>query len=498
MGEDWRAVSLFRGAAWLSVSRFLSLLISFLANAILARMLEPSDFGAMAIVLVVLAFFDAFLDGLISIEISRGSSEGDVDVTLFAVIAIVFWFVMFVVSIPTAFFLENQYSIPGLSFAIILAAASMSFRSIERICEPLLRKRGQYRNIALYQVLSPLIVYVPVSFALAFWGAGYWSLIIGYVCVVIFSSLFVSRMANVRLAGIVRSFNLDGLGNIPAMLNGHNYGYAFSSVVGLVSQSIPGLMLGRILGVDHLGIYSRSWSLFDIVNRVASYPLQDALIPALSGIGGYDSNKLLKVVFPVSLYILTVISIMCFYSRQDIVSIALGYKWREAGSIVGWLFLCSPLLAAYKIIESHIISTKSPGFLIIIQFYYLISMSVCAIFFAIRGAEALSLSILAYHLTLFGFVLVYIIVSGLDDIKGILAILGRVLILGAVVYLMLLGFDMAVIGQRYYVSFVGRNLIASMMLLAMIFILPASLWGRDISVPILRFRYMVTQWLVGR
>ncbi|MDF1558559.1 MAG: oligosaccharide flippase family protein, partial [ANME-2 cluster archaeon] len=50
------------GILWVSLSNILLKFINFTITVILARLLEPSDFGLVAIALIVVNFFEIFRD----------------------------------------------------------------------------------------------------------------------------------------------------------------------------------------------------------------------------------------------------------------------------------------------------------------------------------------------------------------------------------------------------------------------------------------------------
>lgn len=57
------------GAKWISISTFTLMITQMLSTAILVRLLDKSDFGLMALVMVVKGFADIFMDFGITVAI---------------------------------------------------------------------------------------------------------------------------------------------------------------------------------------------------------------------------------------------------------------------------------------------------------------------------------------------------------------------------------------------------------------------------------------------
>ena len=51
------------GLIWVGIQRFGTMIISFLSNIVLARMLSPEDFGCIGMLLVFIAISNTFVDG---------------------------------------------------------------------------------------------------------------------------------------------------------------------------------------------------------------------------------------------------------------------------------------------------------------------------------------------------------------------------------------------------------------------------------------------------
>ena len=57
------------GVAWTAFNKFGTMIISFVSNIILARLLMPDDFGTIGIMMVFVSFANIFVDGGFSMSL---------------------------------------------------------------------------------------------------------------------------------------------------------------------------------------------------------------------------------------------------------------------------------------------------------------------------------------------------------------------------------------------------------------------------------------------
>jgi O-antigen/teichoic acid export membrane protein len=178
------------GLFWVSFSNGLLKIINFIITIILARILEPAEFGLFSLALIVMYFFDLFRDcGMSSALIYK---KEDVDMAsnsaffLYPLIGSVFFFISyFTAPIIADFFREEQL----VTIIRILSLTNIiwSFGSLPLA---LLDKNLEFKK-QVYRQIIPKIVYGIITILLALWGFGVWSLVIGTIVFWILSVLVI-------------------------------------------------------------------------------------------------------------------------------------------------------------------------------------------------------------------------------------------------------------------------------------------------------------------
>lgn len=256
--------------------------MGFIVSIFLARLLEPSEFGLIAMVMVLIGIAQIFTDiGLGGALIQRRR-------VLPIHYTSVFYFNIFIASVLTAItyfsassiadFYNNAELIPlaeVMSFSFIIAALS-SLQSIK------LRKELNYRLLTRMQLTSAFISGV-VGIALAFYGAGVWSLVVQNLLQGIIYNVLIWSTAHWKPS---LQFSFKAL----FQLWGFGFRMFLTGLIDKVFTELDYLIIGKLFDAASLGFYQRAKSLNLFIIRYSSESLMNILFPVLSKV----QNNLLR------------------------------------------------------------------------------------------------------------------------------------------------------------------------------------------------------------
>ena len=250
--------------------------MGFIVSIFLARLLEPAEFGLIAMVMVLIGIAEIFTDiGLGAALIQRRR-------ILPVHYNSVFYFNIFVAFILTAItyfsassianFYNNIELIPlaeVMSFSFIIAAFS-SLQSIK------LRKELNYRLLTKMNLISALISGI-VAISLAFYGAGVWSLVVQNLLHGILYNILIWNVAHWKPS---LQFSFKAL----FQLWGFGFRLFLTGLIDKVFTRLDYLIIGKLFDATSLGFYQRAKSLNLFVIRYSSESLMSILFPVLSKI----------------------------------------------------------------------------------------------------------------------------------------------------------------------------------------------------------------------
>lgn len=163
---------------WSTAGEVISKLIAPITNMILARVLDPVDFGVLATVNMIITFVDLFTDsGFAKYIIQDDFDEKDdmfqyVNVAFWTnlVLSIVLWLIIAIFRMPIANLVGNS----GNELVIVIASLQLVLTSFSSIQTALYRRFFDFKSLFIARVLIsviPIIVTVPLSFVIR----NYWA-----------------------------------------------------------------------------------------------------------------------------------------------------------------------------------------------------------------------------------------------------------------------------------------------------------------------------------
>ena len=250
------------------------LLLTMAYTGVLARLLSPSDFGLVAMGMAIASFLLIFKDaGLSTATIQR-------DAVTHAQVSNLFWINICVGALATLSMTASAplvawfFHQPALRAITMALSISFIFDGIAVQHTALLNRQMRFPTIAFIEVGSATFGYV-VGVAMAMTGFGYWSLV---------GATLLTAVCRVTAIWIVSPWRPQ----LPARRSGTRPLIRFGAdltlvgVVYAIARSADSLLIGRFLGSDAIGIYSRATALLNRpIDRLVS-PIYAVIVPVLS------------------------------------------------------------------------------------------------------------------------------------------------------------------------------------------------------------------------
>jgi O-antigen/teichoic acid export membrane protein len=333
--------------------------LSFFAAVILARLLDPSDFGLVGLAYVVLSTTNLFAGlgmgpAVIQLPVDRDQAAYQGFVVTVAV-GLLLFLVIEGLAAQFASALGNPQVVNLLRWMAIL----IPLGSVSIIPEALLHKELRFGVISS-NVMIGEITYSGVAIGLALTGHGVWSL----VCAALTKQVVYTSLVWLRLHD--RQWIRPRLWDSPLMNRLFRFGWqsAGSGLIVFFYQTIDNLTVGRQLGATALGYYGKSYDFSVRTVFGLSAVLGSVLFPSYSRIQS-DPQRLsrayIKSLRVVSLFTVPM-SIGFFLLAQDAVGVLLGVKWLPmvpAFQVLSFVGLVMPISSSAAAVFS---STGRPGF----------------------------------------------------------------------------------------------------------------------------------------
>ena len=309
------------GVMWNTVARIGQQAVQFTLSVILARLLLPDDFGSIGMILVVTSFLGLFADAGFGPAVIQHSHISDRHLQS------VFWFnvasgfFLSAVMFAGAPFLAGFYQEPvllsltrGISPVFVLIGVGLAPAA-------LMQRRLQFQALARISLVATLTSGV-VAVAMAFLGAGVWSLAVQYLASYLIIGVLSLASSGWRPRCSFSWTSLKELWGFTGNLLGFNF-------VNYWARNVDNMLIGRFLGAAALGYYSRAYALMLMpITQIISV-VSNVMFAALSTIK--EDQARVKSIF---LRALGVISLLVFplmaglfVVAQPFVLVVFGEKW---------------------------------------------------------------------------------------------------------------------------------------------------------------------------
>lgn len=347
---------IFNAAKWSTVTEIITKLISPITNMILARIVAPEAFGIVATITMIISFADMFTDAgfqkyLVQHEFKseeeKFKSANVAFWTNFGV-SIILWLLIIIFRDDLAKAVGN----PGLGNVIAIACVQLLLTSFSSIQMALYRRDFDFKALFIIRLVYICIPFV-VTIPLAFCGFGYWSLIIGTICMQLYNAVVLTIKSKWK------PYMYYDISVLKEMIS-----FSVWSLIEAVSIWFTGwvdiFIIGNSLSQNYLGIYKISISMVDTIMNLITASFVPVLFSALCRMQK-DKNKFNNMYFEiqrlVSIFVFP-LGIGVFLYSDLITRILLGKGWEGASTVIGLWSLTSSITIVLGNLASEVYRAK--------------------------------------------------------------------------------------------------------------------------------------------
>lgn len=266
--------SLAQQVPWTFVSFGLTKAISLLTTVALAHLLDPSDFGLMALATLAFGALGLFQDlGLGATLVLRQDFEEkalETVLTLLILTSVAVTVIVLALT-PLAASLLDQ---PRLNTILPVLSTSALFSTLAAFYDSMMQREMDFKRRFVGQT-SAAVGLTVISIPLAIAGLGVWALVIGQVGSMIIYSTVYLIIAPRRIRP-----SFDRKVAREAFVSGR--GFLAQGWLAWLSENVDYLLVGRLLGEAQLGFYSMAYRLSELTHFGIADPVAKITFPAFA------------------------------------------------------------------------------------------------------------------------------------------------------------------------------------------------------------------------
>ena len=338
-----------KGAATNYVSQIIRFGLLFVYQILIARLLNPADFGLLAMTAPLFAFASLFTDfGFTQATIQRKDINQNqlsfifwCNVGLSVVAAIL---VASCAGLAASFYGEPRVTPIIFSLTITFIIAGLYAQHLA-----LLNRRLEFQKLAVID-LSSFIVGAAVGLVSAVYGLSYWSLVLNQLAASV-TTLLLAWFFSGWMPGLFKNVkdNRDLIG-VGANVTSFN-------LVNFFARNLDNILIGRYLGGVQLGVYDRAYKLLLLPLSQITGPIAKVALPALSRT--VESPEKYKRAYMRMLEVVLLVTypgvVFAMVNSELLIVSVLGARWSDVSPVfsilaigalfapisnsTGWLFL---------------------------------------------------------------------------------------------------------------------------------------------------------------
>lgn len=312
---------LLSGVFYTAIAKYSGIIVSLVVAGILARLIEPEEFGIVAIATVIISFFSIFSDLGIAPAIIQNKELSQKDLSN------IFTFTIWLgISISILFFLcswpiSHFYKNGTLLTICQLLSLNLFFASANIIPNALLFKEKEFKFIA-YRSLTIQISGGVMAITAALLGAGLYALIINPILSSILLFIISFRKNPQKFA------QTWGIQSMKKILSFSAYQFMFN-VINYFSRNLDKLLIGKYMDMVALGYYEKSYRLMMLPLQNITHVISPVMHPIFSDFQN-DLTKLSNSYNKVIRFLAFIglpLSVLLWFCSKEIILIIFGEQW---------------------------------------------------------------------------------------------------------------------------------------------------------------------------
>ncbi len=340
-----------RGAFWALASNITVSAVSFVGTAILARMLDPQDFGLLGMAVLVTGIVQLFGNlGLGGALIQKKDVSQESLSTVFWVnvsIGTALTLICIAVS-PLAALFFRQSAVQSI---LMLLSCTFLMSSLSSVHNTLVYKDLRMKPLAVIEI-STRFLRVLVMLMAAYWGFRVWSIVIGIVVERFFKTAGLLLVFPWKPSFVFSKTKFNELFKFGRNLFGDVF-------LNYLNQNIDFIVTGRVLGVDLLGFYQMAYNLPFLVRGYISDSIGTVAFPVFCQLQD-DNERLAKGYIRLVKFIAMAtfpLLVGLAFCAEDFILVVYGSKWLTA--VAPLKILCfSAALASIHAVVTPLLNAK--------------------------------------------------------------------------------------------------------------------------------------------
>ncbi len=324
MGENNIKQKVVYGAVWKFSERILAQVVSLMVSIIIARLLDPSDYGVVSLVTIFFTFANIIISGGLNTALIQKKDADREDYNSVFTVSFIIALVIYGTLFLAAPWIAECYHQPILKSIIRVLGLSLPIYALKAIVCAYVSSRMQFKMFFV-ATLGGTLLSALVGITMAINGFGAWALVAQQLTNTIVDTIILFWATKLRLAFQISIEKLRPL---------FRYGSKIflSSLMGVTINQINPLFIGLKYTSADLSFYTKGRSFPETISGSITYTLSSVLFPAMAKYQD-DKERLLqytRLYMRIASFIVFPVMLGFFAVSENFILFFLTEKWLPA------------------------------------------------------------------------------------------------------------------------------------------------------------------------
>jgi teichuronic acid exporter len=365
------------GSIWSLIETFSVQIVQFVVGVVLARLLEPKDFGLIALTGIFTSISAAITDGGFEKTLIQKKDLLPIQVSTVFYINVMLGAFMTLLLIVLAPFIADFFNAPALTAILQVISLGILLTSLAQTQQTLILKDLHFKKISHVKIATSIIGGI-TGVVLAYKGFGVWALVYSSLIPQIFRVIFYWVRSSWYPQLHFSFASVKTL--IPYGLN-----ILGSSIFFFMIQQFNVFIVGKYYSKAELGLFNRGNRFPDLIVSIIQSVVLKMTLPLFAKLQDHPVELLdtVKKTNKAVAFISFPLLVLLLIKADDITILLFTEKWR--GSIIFLqLFCVVKLLEPFISIHRELILAQGLSKLLFKLFIILSILEICLIMFVIR------------------------------------------------------------------------------------------------------------------
>lgn len=317
-----------------AISKYGTMIVQLGLTMILSRLIIPEAYGIVAIITVLIGFFNLFADMGLGINIIQHPEMEKDDINRLFTFSIIVGFALATLTYLSSFPLVAVYDNPEYYNLCLLVSFASFFNAINVVPNAILTRDKRFSIIALRTILCAITSGL-IAVVLALLNFGVYALISQSIISALFLFIWNYNQNPLKL----KSYNRKA---IFKLLGTYSLYQVFFNIINYFTRNLDNLVIGKQFGSAYLAFYNKSYYLYLYPNNIFASVITGVLHPYIRE---YKNN--FKVMYEKYIQIERLLSVIGMFTMlifftcsTEIIVIMFGKNWEPAGLCLKGLSIC--------------------------------------------------------------------------------------------------------------------------------------------------------------